>query len=440
MPRPDAPGTAHAPRVLVVTTTWWASDAMLAHHLREAGLHVSVLCPRGHPVGAGRLEMLAHQRPFRPVASLSRAVRRAAPDFLVPADERARLCLHALHARGSAAERALIERSLGPPEFWELLTSRTGTIEAIRAAGLLTPDAIEFTSREVLAAWMGEAPGEIVVKADGTSGGAGVRVVETPSRIDAACEALLARPSLPSALKRWLVNGDPYPLVDRLSRQTPALSAQRLVAGRVGDLALFCDKGEVLGATIAEREQSARPFGPSTIVRIVDRPELLAGARRLARRFNLSGFIGLDFIVDPRTNEAVIIELNPRATPLCRAIPLQGLSPICAAAQALGATPTASRPPRALVAYFPAAWEVNPDDTRLDLCIGDIPLKDPGLVVEMLRTPWIRRGKRVVLWDWLVKPVGAAASWCRAHGMYRAAQESVVSVEPALDRPAMTGE
>ena len=373
---------------------------MFAFGLRKAGCRITILCPPGHPARSGRFDAILTHRAFRPRAALSRAIRRFTPDLVVPADERALGDLHRLHASGSARERALIERSLGPPETYPVVTSRLGTMNAVRAAGLAIPETVADCGLAALSAWMAAAQCPIVLKADGTCAGDGVRIVTAPSDIAAAREALRARPRLSATIRQWLVNRDPYLLADRLTRLPAPLSAQRYIEGRLGDIAMFCMDGEILGATIAEREQSAHPTGSSTIVRIVDRPELLAGAQRLVGDLRLSGFIGMDFIVDPRTGEAIVIELNPRATPLCNAAPFHGRSPAAAAAAALGGgAATADERPRALVAYFPKAWAFDPRDARLEHCVRDIPLEDPGLLAGILETPWPERGVRLAAWN-----------------------------------------
>ena len=50
------------------------------------------------------------------------------------------------------------------------------------------------------------------------------------------------------------------------------------------------------------------------MVRVIDDPVIAEAARRLVRRFGLSGFCGFDFIVSD-TGDAQLLELNPRLTP-----------------------------------------------------------------------------------------------------------------------------
>jgi hypothetical protein len=382
----EPPPHAPKPRVLVVTTHWWPSDGRLVLTLRNAGCAVSVLCPTGHPVRVLRLERIHTQRAFGHMAALSRAIRLDTPDLVVPADERAVRDLHRLHATGSDSERALIERSLGPPQTFGQMTSRLGSLLAASDAGLRIADTIKAPTPSSVMAWAPGPGGTVVLKSDGSSGGRGVRFVRADA-VEAAHRELRRGAPLAALLKRWLVNRDPFGLADLLRARSPALVAQRHVAGRVGDLAMFCRDGELEGAAVAIQEQCGRLNGASTLVRIVDRPDLVAGAAMLARRLRLSGFIGIDFVIDD-AGDAFVIEINPRVTPLASYAPGPN-GPVLAAARALGANGAiASDASRELIAYFPDAWRIDPLDARLSSCAPDIPTDEPALLAELLRTPW----------------------------------------------------
>ncbi len=394
---PVAP--AQRPRVLVVTTNRWGSDFTLLRALRDAGAAAAMLCPTGHPVRAARSDGFFILDLFRSGRSLSRAIDAFSPDVLVPGDERARRFMQALHDRGGTRERRLIRASLGPPDGYDVMMSRRRSMEAVEAAGIPAPDLIADTSRASLVARLRVEPFGIVLKADGTWSGDGVRVCRTVGEIDAALADL--RPGkLLRALKRRLVNRDAAPLADWLFGPAPSLSAQScLPDGRVGDVAVFCHEGTVLGLTCAEREAGIGEHGPSTIVRIVDRPALADGVRRFVADLRLSGFIGFDFMVDPQTDVAHVIEVNPRATALAGIHPRRGPSPAAAAASLLGGVPVAEAAPhRELVAYFPKAWQTHPDDLRLALCQADMPADEPLLIEALLGPPWVDRGRRARLW------------------------------------------
>ena len=131
--------------------------------------------------------------------------------------------------------------------------------------------------------------------------------------------------------------------------------------------------------------------GPSTIIRLVERPELAAGARRLAARMRLNGFHGLDFMVDETTGRAMVIEMNPRLTSLSNIRLEPGRDLIGAAVTMVTGAPChppATLPRGDLVANFPIAWEWSRDDHRLPDCHADVPWDEPALMAEMLRVSW----------------------------------------------------
>jgi Carbamoyl-phosphate synthase L chain, ATP binding domain len=68
------------------------------------------------------------------------------------------------------------------------------------------------------------------------------------------------------------------------------------------------------GVTIARDPECVNPdpFGPSTVVRYLDHPEMEATATRLVAALGLSGFASFDFVIAEDGGGAFLIELNPR--------------------------------------------------------------------------------------------------------------------------------
>jgi hypothetical protein len=79
---------------------------------------------------------------------------------------------------------------------------------------------------------------------------------------------------------------------------------------------LACWRGELLGLVAVEVIASRGPTGAATIVRLINHLEITEAARRVSARLRLSGFHGLDFILEEATGSAFLIELNPRCTQL----------------------------------------------------------------------------------------------------------------------------
>ena len=77
-----------------------------------------------------------------------------------------------------------------------------------------------------------------------------------------------------------------------------------------------CWRGEVLASSTVEVLVSQAPTGAANVVRVLKHYEIEDAVRLLARELQLSGFHGLDFVLEKDTDAAYLLELNPRATQL----------------------------------------------------------------------------------------------------------------------------
>jgi hypothetical protein len=378
-------------QVLIVTTCWWPSLARLAHLLVLAGCKVSALCPPGHPVRAAPGVTVFDQQAFRPLQALSATIAACRPAVVLPGDDRAVSHLHQLYRTGTDAERILVQRSLGAPTSYPILGSRVSLVAFARELGIAVPEDQAIHTRSELEQWLDRVPGPWVIKIDGAWAGRGVRIATTRAQAHAAFRELPDSINKYVAIKRWLVNRDPYWLADVQRGHAPVVSVQRHIDGRPGNLAMFCRNGEVLAATVAEAVACWGTTGPSTIVRLVNRPGVVADARLLAHALGLSGFYGMDFMVERATGRRILIELNPRATALANICHAPDGDLIDAAGRLFsGHAPTMSRAEAGyeLVAHFPLAWHWQADDPRLVECFRDIPWDEPTFLSEMLRPSW----------------------------------------------------
>ncbi len=381
-----------SPSILLVATCWWPSTARFAQLLIHAGCEVSILCPPGHPARAVPGIRALAQNAFFPHRSISRAVDADAPDLIIPVDERAVGLLHGLSEIGSDQLRQLVERSLGPASGYCITSSRPRLLELAAHLGIAIPPSAVLPNRATLGKWLNHIPGPWVLKVDGSSSGSGVFNVETPQNAYAVLKNLQNRPwRLLVALKRLLVNRDPFWLADWLRHAPPQITAQAHVAGHPADLAMFCWNGEVRAATMAEAVTNAGKNRPTTMARLIDREDFMVAAKTLATALNLTGFYGLDFMIDDATGKAFLIELNPRPTPLANLRLDQERDLVGAAITALTGEPTfvtSDAPAGKLVAYFPNAWVSKQHDPRMATAIQDAPWDEPALLAEMLRPMW----------------------------------------------------
>jgi len=118
---------------------------------------------------------------------------------------------------------------------------------------------------------------------------------------------------------------------------------------------------------------------------------MVLAARILARRLELSGFFGLDFMIEEETGSCYLIEMNPRSTPLAHLALGMGRDPLAAlAARLSGAAPSARQPvtQEDLIAYFPQAWHWDPNSEFLKISFCDVPSSEPELVKDLLQVPF----------------------------------------------------
>ena len=386
-------------RVLLTETSWWPCASRLAMGLVKMGCDVSAVYPAsGHPLSKTRvIQQRFRYSPVDPISSLKEAIEAVDPEIVIPCDDRAVGHLHELHAREIARQSsgskvsALIEKSLGLPESYPVVSSRFNLLKIAQEEGIRIPNTELVTAASQLRSGHTGLQPPWVLKADSSWGGHGVRMADNPKH----AEELFLELSRPLAasryLKRLLVERDPYWLQTWLRRITPAVIVQSYVEGHPANSAVLCWKGKVLAGIAAEVANAQGATGSATIVRIVDRPEMLLPAERLARRLGLSGFFGFDFMIEKETGHPYLIEMNPRSTPLSHLQLGSGRDLIAALVAQLSNTPSREEPPvteNDTIAYFPQAWHWDPESRLLQSSFMDVPSEEPDLVRDLLQLPW----------------------------------------------------
>ena len=383
-------------KALIASTNWWPLAARLAAAFGASGAHVGVVCPRGSPMlSVSSVREIFKYDALSPTQALAGAMRATKPDLVVPCDDRALGHLHALHASLPARDdlRRLIERSLGDPAGYAAVRSRGQALELAVQDGSLEPASRELRSEADVREWCANRPFPAVIKADGTWGGAGVEIVNSlPSAL--AAFRRMSRPLATWRVAKFLLsNRDPFPLRGWLDRTRPGVIGQDFVKGRAANIMVACWQGEVLASVGAVALKTTKDVGAATIVRLISHPEMEAVAARLVRRLGMSGFCGLDFILEDGSGKAFMIELNPRATQLGH-LPFGPTGSLVAVmlARLRGETALAVSGPRIAeedtVAFFPQAWLADADSPLRALAHPDVPWQEPALVAELLRRPW----------------------------------------------------
>jgi hypothetical protein len=371
----------------MVTTSRWFPTARLAVAFANAGCVVEAVCPAVHPIG--KTNAVGRTFPYRglaPLSSIAAAIAATEPDLLVSGDDLATWHLHSLYRKNQragtdgAAVCALIERSLGAAEYFEIADDRAAFMAAAQEAGVRVPKTVLLAEPEQLSAAQTGFPA--VLKANGTSGGVGVRVVHNAAEAQRVLRALQAPPLLARAVKRALFDHDANLLAPSLLRRKFGVTAQSFIGGREATSAVACWKGKVLASLHFEVLQKAESAGHATVVRRIEHPEMDAGAETMVRRLQLSGIHGFDFMLDAQTREAYMIEINPRATQVGHLAFGEGHDLPAALVSALtgSAVPAAPRlTENDVIALFPQEWQRDPASGYLHTGYHDVPWDQPEL-------------------------------------------------------------
>lgn len=401
--------TLQPPRILLAASLRWTLAARLAMVFRELGCVVYACCPAGHPLEKVRVvEQIFRARTLIPRRSLRAAIYAAAPDLVIPCDDVAAMHLSELYAHACADGpshrlHSLILRSLGAPESRVLAGDRNALLKAAAAAGIRIPETRFLASEADLDAWSVACKFPVMLKADHSCGGLGVVRVHNPAQAHQAFRAL-RHPTWRTALAHLILRRDSSVLRQRLSRAPPAVTSQAYVVGSPANRAVACWKGEVLAGISVIALQSQTQTGPATVVQVIDNAEMSQAAIRLVRVLGLSGFCGLDFVIESVTGAAHLIEMNPRATPISHLDLGSGRNlPVALLARLAGELAPTSEPcnDSPVIALFPQEWQRDHASPYLHSALHDVPWAEPEFVRDGLTLIWADRGFASRIRAWL---------------------------------------
>jgi hypothetical protein len=385
------------PTVLIVTTSRWFPTARLAVALAHAGCNVAAVCPSGHPISKTTVvTRIFAYRGLAPLRSVAEAIRGTNPDLLVSGDDLATWHLHCLHAQeqrlrshkfGSPFSQ-LIERSVGAPEFFDAIEDRASFMNLANEEGVRIPKTAIIASSEELHQWTAQVGFPTVLKANGTSGGVGVRVVNNAGQALIALRDLQAPPLMARAAKRAIFDRDTTFLLRSLRRTRSAVHAQSFIVGQEATSALACWNGAILASVHFAVLQKGHAAGHATVLRRIEHPEMAATAEKMVRRLRLSGLHGFDFMLDDQHHDAYLIELNPRATQVGHLSfgPGHDLpGALISALSGTAAQPASKITENDTIALFPQEWLRDPSSPYLRSAYHDVPWDQPELLRACLR-------------------------------------------------------
>lgn len=404
------------PRVLFVDTSRRAVGARLAHTLSRLGCRVGIICPaQGHPSKSlsHRIDTFIY-RPLQALQSLRDAILAFDPNVLIPVCDRAVELLHSLHAwageKGYRQIAACIERSLGPVESFPVVSSRHKLLALAAEEGIPVPAMIELRGVRDVQERRLEGRFPWVIKTDGSSGGQGVKIVEDAGSAQRFIALQLRRPRASTLLRRLCTSRDRAAVLAEWGRPPAAIMAQAWIAGRPANCSVVCSQGEVLAAISAEVIATSGPTGPATLIEIVEGHDMLKAATRIAARLRLTGFFGLDFMIESATGNTYLVEMNPRCTPSSSLEQAGGRNLAAAFYAHLAGQPQPLAQPLAMkkkIAVVPHASGDSGVPSEYDY---DVPVDAPELARALLH-PW-----RAHNWLglWLIRMLGLKSSPHRA--------------------------
>jgi D-alanine-D-alanine ligase-like ATP-grasp enzyme len=384
------------PTILIATTCKWFTPARLAMSFANLGCNVEAVCPVGNALEKIRAVRRTHTyHALSPLDSFLIAIQSSNPDLVVPGDDLANKHLQDLYLRekdnGGTARKTskLIENSLGSPDSFSFTTARALFMKLAEKEGIRVPKTAALADVTDLEAQSSKMGFPVVLKADGSSGGEGVKIVHTLADAKRVLKVLQAPLQLIRVAKRVLLDRDLRSLRSVVERRRSIVNIQEFVEGRDATSLVACWKGEVLAALHFEVVKKKYANGPSSVLRLIENEEISVAAEKLVKRLDLSGLCGFDFLLEKDTEKPYLIEMNPRATQVGhlalgpgRDLTAALVAAICGKADADTRAVTDNR----TIALFPQEWERNPQSSFLNSAYHDIPWEEPELIRDCLRT------------------------------------------------------
>lgn len=393
-------------KILVFATENNPLAARISIALTCVGFQVAALTRPGHPVRKVRKipSHFGYHTGFR-LKSIIRAIDRWSPDLVVCTDDLAVRELQDLHERtamfdDSANRRftELIERSFGPPASFAAMRNKSSFLALAKLEELRCPKTIVVPATRACEPVPAELTYPVVVKADNSDGGRGVRIVNRDADLRPVIWELQAPSTLRgSRLFGAMLGSQALSVLKLPLRRT--ISLQQYLVGRPGNRAVICWKGKVLAGISVEVVEVTHERGPASVIRLVDHLEMATVCERMVKRLHLSGFLGFDFMIDS-ANRAWLLEMNPRVTQICHFSLADGTDLAGALYEQMKRQPPRPRPvsiDRELIALFPNEIIRSPSSSYLLSCQHDVPWEEPELVrgvLSQMRRAQIRKQAR----------------------------------------------
>jgi predicted ATP-grasp superfamily ATP-dependent carboligase len=379
-----------SPKILIVGLESWAGVARLPHALQDAGFEVGVACFEDDYLAATRFRDRFF--PWRPrcrrggalLRQLAAITHEWRPDFLVPADDPTVAFLARGFERLSLQSplASLLKFSLGnPAALWEA-ASKHGVLERAQRCGVRVPHSRVVASEAEMLGFARETGFPFLLKQSFSWAGIGVAICRNESEAVAVWKNWHRKLSWKRRFYAWRNRIRGRELSAHWLPADRVIVASQFITGKPVFCQLTVLAGRVLAGLTALKEKTYPDAkSPSSVVRLERYPEMRLAAEKLAGAWELSGFIGFDFILDPQGN-SWLIECNPRPTSIAHLGGRVG-EDICLALhhQLAGLPPLAMQQKGTLfVAHYPHETMRDPASPYLTAAIHDVPWDDPGLL------------------------------------------------------------
>jgi hypothetical protein len=380
------------PTILLATTCNWVSPARLAIALTDAGFDVKAVCPAHNYLNKiSRFQRTYRYSALRPLSSFLKAIAVTKPNLILPCDDLAARHLHELHERctqtGDSKVTELIVRSLGGSQNFTLLDARTPLITFARKEGIRAPKTEVIASFAELKTLLHEADFPLVLKADGSSSGEGVAIVNSAEEAVEAFRMLQSPPKLVRTLKWMIVNHNFRPVIPTLLRRRSVVNVQSYISGRDATSLIACWQGRVLAELQFEVLSVQKAAGPASILKMICKPEMSQTATLIAGKLQLSGLYGFDFILENGTEYTHLIEMNPRTTQVGHLALGPGRDIPASLYAAFTGKEVLPRPKvtnKDVIVLFPEGWLRDPSNGLLKAGYHDVPWEEPDLVRSLV--------------------------------------------------------
>jgi predicted ATP-grasp superfamily ATP-dependent carboligase len=360
--------------LLVATTTNWLGTARIPRGLARAGFSVSLLTPRKALAEASRFVDSIGYVPDQATpadwhAAFANMAEAVAPRLVVPCDDMA----FRLLARVKEPFAALIRTSLGDPAHFLRCVDKTQLPPLAEALGVRVPPHAVVTGAGETDSFVATHGLPAVLKRGHGFAGQGVAICN-------------ARAELGEALARFSAMNRADPLEPGASRHL----LQGYVAGRIQYFHAVAWNGTLrAGWALEKLVAHPHPTGPPTVTRYFHSSRLESITRTLIAGLGMSGFLFAEFIVDDKTGEPYLLEVNRRVSPATHRGEARNVDLCAALFAAVNDSPPASRSrlddgEEGISVHFPQEWLRDPDSRWLAEHPSDVPWDEPELLAAML--------------------------------------------------------